>query len=179
MHPLLDSTLKLLTLRDGPQSLPHSPTLLTRLALLLLAVTALFMARLYSGPLIALHTVVSLALTFGLPLAALAAAGKQARAVQTATAICLAELVFILIDVAILAAYGTPPDKPEHATTLQQAVAFLWFVFLVAQVAVNAGIYRHALDWPPIAGIGLAILFAGIAITLGGLLPSTIEGASP
>ncbi len=172
MHPLLDSTLKLLTLRDGPQSLPHSPALLTRLLLLLLAATALFMTRLYSGPQIALHAVTSLALTFGLPLAALALARKQERFVQTATAICLAELVFVAIDFAIITAYGTPPDKPDHATPLQQAVALAWFVFLVGQVAVNAGIYRHALDLHPIAAIGLSVLFAGMAITIGSLLPA-------
>lgn len=176
MHPLLDSTLKLLALRDGPQSLPHSPALLTRLLLLLLAATALFMTQLFSGPHVALHTVTSLALTFGLPMAALALAGKQARFVQTATAICLAELVFIAIDFIIQGAYGTPPDKPENATTMQQVVALLWFVFVVGQITVNANIYRHALDLHPVAAIGLAVLFAGIAITVGSLLPGA--GAS-
>lgn len=150
----------LMRLRIGPQDLPYSPPLLVRIALLALAVDLLAAHVLEASGVSALRFVSGFAVTFALPWLVLNWRGHRTRYVQTMLALLGTGIAFSLMFLPLaswalssgLVALG---DKPSP----QQAL-FAWLILalVVWKIAVTASIWRHALDWPLPAGVGIALL---------------------
>lgn len=150
----------LMRLRIGPQDLPYSTQLLIRFAVLALA-TDLFAAHvLEASGASMLRFFVAFALTFALPWLVLNWRGHRARYVQTMLALLGTGLVFSLMFLPLtwwalsngLIALDAKPSP-------QQAL-FAWLILalVVWKVMVTASIWRHALDWPLPAGVGIALM---------------------
>ena len=150
----------LMRLRGGPQDLPHSPSLLIRLALLALGVDLLaaHVLGLSRSP---VQLIFALALTtFALPGMVLSLRKRQARYVQTMLALLGTGIVFSLLFLPMASwALSGGLLQPDTTPTPQQAL-FAWLILalVVWKVMVAASIWRHALDWPLPAGVGIVLL---------------------
>ncbi|MCX7556111.1 hypothetical protein OS187_04615 [Xanthomonadaceae bacterium JHOS43] len=162
VHPasLLHLIVDLMRLRAGPQDLPHSPPLLVRFALVALAVDLFSAHVLDVDGTPAPRFMVAFALTFALPWMLLSWRNRRERYVQTMLALLATGIAFSLLFLPLaswaltqgLIGVDTAPDP-------QQAL-FAWLILalVVWKVAVTASIWRHALDWPLPAGVGISLL---------------------
>ncbi len=171
MKTLLAQLVDICLLRAGPQDLPFSPTLARNL-IVASVVLDLFYAALLDMPQPLLRIGLSLALLLGAPWLLLSLRERQARYVQTLTALAGSGLLFTaaFLPLALFAA-DMPPLKPDVAPAPGQLL-FSWLtLFLVSwKLVINGHIYRHALDWPRLPGLllafGLFLLELGLDQTL-------------
>ena len=150
----------LMRLRTGPQDLPYSPPLLVRVALLALAVDLFAAHLLEASGASPLRFVCGFIVTFLLPWLALNWRGHPARYVQTMLALLGTGIAFSLLFLP-LASWALSSGLIELNTTpsAQQAL-FAWLILalVVWKIVVTASIWRHALDWPLPAGVGVALV---------------------
>lgn len=158
--------------RLGPQDLPHSPALLRGLLLvaigLELLVSMLVRERFDSPG----RLLFSLLLTLGLPWLLLTWRQRQARYVQTVSALIgtgillsllLAPLIWFARDLP-MPAEGVPPAPGQVLVSLLALAVVAW------KVAIDGHIWRHALDWPVVGGVLLALSLLFLEIGLDQML---------
>lgn len=154
-------------LRRGPQDMRHSPSLLLGLvvASFLLDITV---AGQFArggpdpGPRVALGHAVVLGLTW----TALAMGGRQARFVQTASALIATGMVFTLATIPVLWGVGDLPREAGQLTGTQIAFGWLSLALLAWQLAVRGHILRHALELPLRHGVLVAVVFFATEVLL-------------
>ncbi len=156
---LLGRIIDLLLARGGPQDLPWSPALLWRLLWLALAVdwlaTVLIEAADDSLPRFAL----SFACDVLLPWLLLALMSRQARYVQTLSALLATGIVLALVFLPLaLAAVAAGMSEAGNEGTVGQGLLALAILATVAwKIWITGNIWHHALEWPFVAGIGVAL----------------------
>lgn len=128
--------------------------------LLLQAGCGLFYLRLVdAGQHGSLQLMLSLVLAVALPWAMLRARGRDARYVQTLTALVgtwvLATLAYLPI--AYFAKDLPLPQPGLPPTRMQALVAWATLILAAWKLAINGQIWRHALDWPMGGGIAVAV----------------------
>ncbi len=169
----------LLLLRRGPQDAPYSPRLLVSLVLAALLVDVVLTTSVpanteIGGRLAIVAVCASLIALLAVSGLILHLAGRQARYVQTATALVLVELALGLIGLPLAALIGQAPAA-GHPPAPGQALATLGFVAVgVWGLLVRGHILRHALE----VGFGYGVLLA-LAVTLAeGVLVLAVIGRS-
>lgn len=169
MNSLLARLLAIALLRGGPQDLPFDARLLTRLlvawaALQLFAQYVLFEGR--GGP---LQLPIALAFLL-LPIhGLLRLRGRRERFLQTATAFVGCSLLFggavllVMLGADPVPAAGEPAPQPS---TLQALLGLAWLLLTAWKLAVDAHIWRHALEFPPPLAIAtsLTLFLAEVAV---------------
>lgn len=177
MNTLLARLVAIALLRAGPQDLPFDARLLTRLLLAwallqLFAQYALFEGR--GGP---LQLPVAMAFLL-LPIhGLLVLRARRERFVQTAMAFVGSSLLFGCAVLLVLLGTDPPPAAGAQApelSPLQALLGLAWLVLTAWKLAVDAHIWRHALDWPPPLAIAtsLTLFLAEVAVL------SRLAGAS-
>lgn len=164
--PLASLVRDLLLLRSGPQDAPYAPRLLAVLVLVALVVDAVLTTSVpgnadVSARLAVAAVCASLFAVLAMSALILQLAGRQARYVQTATALVLVELALSIASVPFAAMVGEPPAAGQP---LDPGQAFATLGFLAVGVwglLVRGHILRHALE----IGFGRGVLLA-LAITL-------------
>ena len=158
----------LLLFRRSPADLPYAPSVLLALFVAMIALDA-SAARLLTDesgdPLLAsLNNAVALLLVHGL----LRVSGKQARFVQTATALMLIRVVMSLLSLALLAAVMPMPQRPEDLQPLQALLMAFVLPLFIWYLALRVHVLRHALDlvWPRAFGLVLMLAAAEFVIAL-------------
>ena len=174
MTRLLRLLLQLCLFRLAPQDLPYSPQLARGLVLITLALHLVFVQLLDLGE---APSRIALALVWllGLPWLLLGLRQRRPRYVQTLTAFAGSGLLFMLalLPLAQPIAQLQPllPDTPPSAAQVLLPLAY--FVMLVWKLALNAHIWRHALDWPRGGAVLLAIGLFLLEVALeGAVFPS-------
>ncbi len=170
----------LLILRAGPQDLPHSEWQLGVLALVSICAEAWVSMRLLgvedlTTP--ALQATASIGVLLGLTFLLLRAFGREARFVQTASALLATGLVFLLLAALAIAPAWPLPKESSEMTGIQLAAGFASLVIVSWQLLVRGHILRHTLEVPLRRGV----LFA-LALTLAKLLLEALIaqlGATP
>lgn len=162
MHPgsLPRLIADLMRLRIGPQDLPYSQPLLIRVALLALVVDLFAAHVLETSGVSALRFASGFAVTFVLPWLVLNWRGHRARYVQTMLALLGTGIAFSLLFLP-LAAWALSSGLIQlDATPSPQQALFAWLILalVVWKIVVTASIWRHALDWPLPAGVGVALM---------------------
>ncbi len=168
----------LMRLRAGPQDVPYSPPRLVRIALLALAVDLFAAYQLDVGPAPTPRFIVAFALTFVLPWLLLTWRGRHARYVQTMLALLGTGIVFSLLFLP-LASWALSSGLIEVGTTpnpRQALFAWLILALVVWKVVVTASIWRHALDWPLPAGVGIALMLFMVEFGIDRLLFASAPG---
>jgi hypothetical protein len=158
MQALLRLLVDICLLRRGPQDIPCSPEL-ARGLVLGFAALKIGTALMLDIPEPFLRTLLSLALLLALPWVLLAIRGHRPRYLQTLTAFAGTGLLFSLLFLPFfLLAASTPPMQagatPEPA---QLALGWLSLALLGWKLVINGHILRHALDWPNIPALLLAL----------------------
>lgn len=150
----------LLLLRRGPQDLPHSESLLATLALVTVLLGALLETRLlgggeFSGAAlgVAASVGVALAVTYTL----LRLHERQARFVQSASALIAVAIPFAVIAALIVFMAMPLPKNRADMTGTQMFAGGLSLVVVVWQLLVRGNIFRHALEVPLARGVTLAL----------------------
>jgi hypothetical protein len=173
VNSLLARLLALALLRAGPQDLPFDPRLLTRLLLAWGALQLFAEYGLGEGRGSPLQLVAVLAFLL-LPIhALLVLRSRRERFVQTAIGFVGASLLFgcVLLPV-VMVLQGIDPERVDgQGLSLAQALASWAFLVLMAwKLAVDAHLWRHALDAPPPLAIVISLaLFLAEVIVLGRL----------
>lgn len=176
MNSLLARLIALVLLRVGPQDLPFDPRLLQRLLLVWMLLQLFAQYGLSEGRGGPLQLPVVLAFLL-LPIhALLLVRSRRERFVQTATGFVGASLLFgcVMLPV-VMVLQGIEPGRAEgQGLSLAQALASWAFLVLTAwKLAVDAHLWRHALDWPPPLAIAISLaLFLTEVIVLGRLAGS-------
>ncbi len=169
MNSLLARLIAIALLRGGPQDLPFDPRLLTRLlipwaGLQLFAQYALFDGQ--GGP---LQLIVALAFLL-LPIhALLRLRARGERFVQTAIAFVGSSLLFGGAVLLVMLGADPAPTAGEPApppSTLQALLGLAWLLLTAWKLAVDAHIWRHALEFPPPLAIAtsLTLFLAEVAV---------------
>ncbi|SDE00032.1 hypothetical protein [Aquimonas voraii] len=169
MNSLLARLVAIALLRGGPQDLPFDARLLTRLlvawALLqLFAQYVLFEGR---GGLLQLPVALAFLL---LPIhGLLRLRGRPERFLQTATAFVGCSLLFGLAVLLVMLGADPAPAAGEPApqpSTLQALLGLVWLLLTAWKLAVDAHIWRQALEFPPPLAIAtsLTLFLAEIAV---------------
>lgn len=168
MNAWLPLVRDLFLFRRSPADLPYAPTVLLILFVLMIAIDA-SAARVLTGesgdPLLAaLNNGASLLLIHAL----LRVTGKQARFVQTATALLMIRVTLSLLSLALLAAVLPMPQRPEDLQPLQALLMAFVLPLLVWYLALRINVLRHALDiaWPRAVGLVLLIAAAEFVVAL-------------
>lgn len=159
MNELLRVLLGIVRRRLGPQDLPHSPALLRGLLFFAIGLQLVFGWLLRDDVASPARIAFSLLLTVALPWLVLQWRGHGERYVQTLTAIvgtgilfslAMAPLLFLARDMPLPS--DQVPPKPIHA------LVSLFALGLVAwKIAIDGHIWRHALAWPLVGGVLLAL----------------------
>lgn len=159
MIRLLRLLLQLCLFRLAPQDLPYSPRLAQGLVLLGVGVNLLFVRLLDAGDGAPARIALSLALLLGLPWLLLSLRRRLPRYVQTLTAFAGSGLLFLLVLLPLAQPIANlPPPTPGVAPSATQAlISLLSLALLVWKIAINAHIWRHALDWPRGGAVLLAV----------------------
>lgn len=151
---------ELMRLRAGPQDLSYSRPLLVRLALLALAVD-MFSAHVLDASASSVpRFLMAFALTFTLPWVLLSWRNRRERYVQTMLALLGTGIAFSLLFLPLASwALSNGLINVDAAPEPQQAL-FAWLILalVVWKVVVTASIWRHALDWPLPAGVGISLV---------------------
>lgn len=150
----------LLRLRCGPQALAYSRTRLLKLVLLAFALDFIATHLLDPGDDALARLAVGFGLGLLLPWWLLSWRGGTARYVQTLTALLSTGIVLSLVflPLALLAISSGLADPAAAPGPRQALVAWLILATVVWKIAVTANIWRHALDWPMTAGVGMSLL---------------------
>ena len=159
MTRLLRLLLQLCLFRLAPQDLPYSPRLAQGLVLLGVGINLVFVRLLDTGDGAPFRIALSLALMLGLPWLLLRLRQRLPRYVQTLTAFAGSSVLFMLALLPLAQPIASlPPPTPDAVPTAAQvAVSLASLVLLVWKLAINAHIWRHALDWPRGGAVLLAI----------------------
>lgn len=170
---VVERTVDLLLARCGPQDLPWSKSLLWKLVWLALAVDYFGTILLAEAETTMLRFVVSFACGLVLPWLALTLVGKRERYVQTLTALLatgiVVTLVFLPLALAAIA-FGMTEATGDSSSARQGLVALLLLAVMVWKIWVVGNIWHHALEWPFLAGIGVALLMFAFELGLDRLL---------
>jgi hypothetical protein len=157
MHGLTGRVLGLCLLRSGPQDLPYHLGL-TQLLVGTLAVLELVYSQLLEIPLALPRVALSIGLLLAFPWLLLAIRGLRARYLQTLAALAAVELLFTALFLPLaLAVIDLPPPDPEAPELLQILLGLLTLVLLGWKLTVHGHILRHALDWPRLPALLLAL----------------------
>lgn len=172
MNRLLRLLLQLCLFRLAPQDLPYSPRLAQGLVLLGAGLSLLFV-RLRDtddgGP---GRITLSLLLLLGLPWLLLRLRQRLPRYTQTLTAFAGTGVLFMLVLLPLVQPLARlPPPAPGSIPTASHVMVWLLSMGLLAwKIAINAHIWRHALDWPRggavLLAIGLLVLELAVAQAL-------------
>ena len=164
MTRLLRLLLQLCLFRLAPQDLPYSPRLAQGLVLLGVGINLVFVRLLDARADAPFRIALSLALLLGLPWLLLSLRQRRPRYVQTLTAFAGSGLLFLLVLLPLVQPIADlPPPSPDVVPSATQViVSLLSLALLVWKLALNAHIWRHALDWPRggavLLSIGLFVL---------------------
>lgn len=157
MQGLSGRLLGLCLLRSGPQDFPHDVGL-TRALVAVLALLELVYARLLDIPLVLPPVALSIGLLVALPWLLLTLRGLRARYLQTLAALAAVEIVFTTLFLPLaLAVLAAPPPDPQAPEPAQIALGLLTLALLGWKLMVHGHIYRHALDWPRLPALLLAL----------------------
>lgn len=174
---LIALILDLLSLRRGPQDLPHAPPLAVAAVLAVLLVEswssrALGVAA-SLGPALVLSGVLALAIPWGV----LRLRGLQARFWQTALALAGTGLVFALLALPLMLAMG--PVDPANPASIPPMLG--WAIVLLAgwRLVVAGHIWRHAMDVPLPSGVLIALATFIAELVLQRLLLGLVAGPAP
>lgn len=155
MSEFLSRLVGVLLLRDGPQDMPTG-TLSLMLAMTLYVLTTAVSISVGEGP---ENPVATLALAVVLPLLmariVLGLRGHPARWSQTVTALFGTSGLLSLLLLPMAAATGT---EPAPLLTIASLVLFFW------SFAVDAHIWRHALDTSFAVGMAVAVVLFAVSI---------------
>ena len=160
MSELLRVLVGIWTRRLGPQDLPHSPPLLVRLLLGVIAVQLLIGLMLDATPDSPARLPFSVLMALALPWLLLAWFGKRERYVQTMTALVGTDLLMLLVLAPLLWLAGdmpTPASEPVTLTPAQAFVSLFGLALMGWRVVVGGHIWRHALNWPMAGGVLVAL----------------------
>lgn len=145
--------------RRGPQDLPYSPALARALLLVQAGAGLLYLRIVGAGANGIAQLALSMTLAVALPWLLLRARGREARYVQTLSALIgtwiFATLAYLPI--AFFAADLPLPEAGVPPTRAQAAVAWITLVLAAWKLAINGQIWREALDWPLGGGITVAL----------------------
>lgn len=164
MKSLVDLVRDLCLFRRGPQDIPYSTSTLAALAALSLVVDLVYLARIESVAVSAVRVAIGLAAMLGLPWLALKLADKDARWVQTASALVATNVVFTVIALPLLLSIGAMPQKPEDVTGAQALLSLVLIFISGWQLAVRGHVLRHALNLPMRLGVLIAVVFVAIEV---------------
>jgi hypothetical protein len=158
MQALVRLLVDICLLRRGPQDLPYSQEL-ARGMVLAFAGVKLGSALWLDIPDPFLRSLLSLALLLALPWMLLAIRGHRPRYLQTLTAFAGTGLLFSLLFLPVVwLAADLPPVAPDVTPEpAQLAVGWLTLALLGWKLVINGHILRHALDWPRIPALLLAL----------------------
>ncbi len=135
-------------LRAGPQDLPYSPRLLVLLLVSALALDGVTGALLGDAEDALAHSLLGIAVVFGLTWFTLQLRGHPARFVQSASALAGAGIAISLAQLPVALLIELPTDAAALAALahdpLQVALRWLLLATLAWQVLVNAHILQHA-----------------------------------
>ncbi len=169
MNPLLARLIGIALLRAGPQDLPFDTRLLTRLlfawaVLQLSAQYLLFEGR--GGPLQLPVALIFLLLPIHVLLRMRA---RSERFVQTAIAFVGSSLLFGAAMLLVMVGADPPPDAgatPPAPSLLQTLLGMAWLVLTAWKLAIDAHIWRSALEVPPPLAIAtsLTLFLAEVAV---------------
>lgn len=151
--------LQLCLFRLAPQDLPYSPRLAQGLVLLGVGINLVFVRLLDAGEGAVARIALSLALLLGLPWLLLSLRQRLPRYVQTLSAFAGSSVLFMLALMPLAQPIANLPAPTPDAVPsgTQVVVSLLSLVLLVWKLAINAHIWRHALDWPRGGAVLLAI----------------------
>lgn len=155
MSAFLSRLIGILLLRDGPQNLPagHLPMLLAIGLYMAVSAVSMSLSETAENPL----GVVLLAVLLPLVLVriVLTLKGKQARWLQTLTALFGTGALLSLLSLPLALSNGSEPPAPVVIASL---VLFFW------SFAVDGHIWRHALDTNFTTGLAVAVLLFAISM---------------
>lgn len=146
-------------LRAGPQDLPYSLALTRGLVLLNVGADLIFVTLVEAGSNDSARIGLSLLLLLGLPWLMLNARGLPARYAQTLAAFAGTGVIFAfaILPIAIYAADMPRPDLEVAPTREQLLISWLSLGLFGWKLAINGHIWKHALDWPRVGGLVLAL----------------------
>jgi hypothetical protein len=172
MSRVLRLLLQLCLFRSAPQDLPYSPRLAQGLVLLAVGINLVFMRLFDLGDAAPADIALSLALLLGLPWLLLALRQRLPRYVQTLSAFAGSSVLYMLAVLPLVQPIkDLPPPSPDVPPSAPQAlIVVLWLGLLGWKLAINAHIWRHALDWPRGAAILLVIGLFLLELALGQML---------
>lgn len=152
--------IELMRLRIGPQDLPYTQSLLVRLALMALAVDLFSAHVLDAGGTSVPRFLIAFLLTFALPWVLLSWRNRRERYVQTMLALLSTGIAFSLLFLPLASWALSHGLTNTDATPSPQQAFFAWLILalVVWKVIVTASIWRHALNWPLPAGVGISLL---------------------
>lgn len=157
MQGLSGRVLGLCLLRSGPQDFPYHAGF-TQLLVGSLALIELAYSQLLEIPLALPRVALSIGLLLALPWLLLTFRGRQPRYLQTLAALAAAELAFTLLFLPLaLAVIDMPPPDPEAPAPAQIVLGLLTLFLLGWKLMVHGHIWRHALDWPRLPALLLAL----------------------
>ncbi|MGE0383811.1 MAG: hypothetical protein AB7Q97_03720 [Gammaproteobacteria bacterium] len=159
-------------LRLGPQDMPASNGAAAMAVAANMAASAAVNAFAMPAHTAALAALVDMAVTVGLTIAVLQAAGHAARAPQTITALAGSGLVMTAL--AAPFALGMPAMG-----IARQTIALVWLAFLGWGLAVTAHVIRHALSVRFAAGLAVALMYFILAFLATSPLMPAAPAAGP
>lgn len=155
MSELVSRLVGIMMLRDGPQDLPAGPAALSLAVMLYVAASAASLAAGQTPD----HPVGILLLAVLLPLVlcriVLSLRGRPARWEQTLTALFGSGALLSLISLPLSLGGGPEPAAPMVVASL---VLFIW------SFAVDAHIWRHALDASYAVGLAVAVVLFAVSM---------------
>lgn len=169
--------LDLLSLRRGPQDLPHAPVLAVALVLALLLVESWSSRALGVAANLGPALVLSGLLALAIPWAVLRLRGLAARFWQTALALAGTGLVFGLLALPLMLAMG--PIDPANPAAIPPLLG--WSTVLLAgwRLVVAGHVWRHALEVPLPSGVLVALATFIAELVLQRLLLGMLAGPAP
>lgn len=175
VHPdssFVAKLIDLLRLRCGPQVLPHSVSRLIQLAMLAFVLDLIATHLLDSNNDATPRLIVGFGLGLLLPWLLLSWRGLTPRYVQTLTALLATGIVLSLVflPLALWALSSGMVDPAAAPSSRQGLLAWLILATVIWKIAVTANIWKHALEWPMAAGVGVSLLLLVLEFGLDRLL---------
>lgn len=145
--------------RLGPQDLPHSPALLRGLLMAVVGLQLLFAWLLGEALDAPGRLLFSLAVALALPWLLLHWRGRRERYVQTMSAMLGTDILFgfAMMPLVWYVSGMPPPSATVPPTGAQALISLLALGLMGWKIAVAGHIWRHALDWPMVGGVLLAL----------------------
>ena len=159
MIELLRLLIEICRRRLGPQDLPHSPALLRGLLLTVIGLQVLLALMLDEAIDSPGRLLFSVLLMLALPWLLLHWRGRRERYVQTMSALLGTDVLFLLLIGPLLWFAGDmpPPSETVAPAPAQVFVSLFGLALMGWKIAIDGHIWRHALDWPVVAGVLLAL----------------------